>query len=197
MINNYLTKFVDLLVDRKIGKKEDRDIIIYGLMSGIKLLLNIVTTIILGAIFGLILESLIFLIFFSLIRSYTGGYHAERTLSCYIFSSLVIVAVLLAIRFTPQMYILFLNIVIMIIAIPIILKFAPVDALLKPLDNIERKHFRKKGIINLFIECILVFIFYAFKQYKFSYIITLGILVSALLIIIQIIINKNKYSLAE
>ncbi len=196
MFSKSVEKFVDVLLINGIGKKEDKEIIVFGLMSGIKLILNILTTILLGLIFGLVIESLLFLISFSFIRTYTGGYHAKSAINCYLFSSVVVVLVLIAIKFTPAQYVFIASILILLISVPILLKFAPVEARTKPLDEIERKYFRKKGIINLSIECILIFIMFILRFNKLGYIVSLGILVSAILVFMEKFItdiyNKNN-----
>lgn len=185
MLSKSVEKFVDVLLTNGIGKKEDKEIIVFGLMSGIKLILNILTTILLGLIFGLVIESLLFLISFSFIRTYTGGYHAKNAINCYLFSSVVVVLVLIAIKFTSVQYVFIASILIFLISMPILLKFAPVEARTKPLDEIERKYFRKKGIINLSIECILIFVMFILDFNKLGYTISLGILISAILVFME------------
>ena len=54
-----------MFIEKEICKNEDKEIIIQGLTSDIELIFNIVITIILGVIFCLVIESLVFLISFS------------------------------------------------------------------------------------------------------------------------------------
>lgn len=74
--------------------------------------------------------------------------------------------------------------IILLISIPIIFKFAPVETATKPLDDIERKYFRNKVILHLYIELIVLIILLLFKLYILEYIIYLGIMVSAILILL-------------
>lgn len=85
MFKNQITKIADILIKNGVAEIEYKEIIVYGLTFGIELILNILTTIILGFMFGMVIESLIFLISFSLIRTYAGGYHSQSALKCYFF----------------------------------------------------------------------------------------------------------------
>ena len=73
--------------------------------SDIELIFNIVITIILGVIFCLVIESLVFLISFSFICTYLGGYHYKSAINCYLFSSIVVVLVLFIVKSTNIEYI--------------------------------------------------------------------------------------------
>lgn len=158
MLKLQIIKLVDMFIEKEICKNEDKEIIIHGLISGIELIFNIVTTIILGFIFGLVIESLVFLISFSFIRTYSGGYHCKSAINCYLFSSMVVVLVLFIVKSTNIEYILIISMIMLLISIPIIFKFAPVETATKPLDDIEKKYFRNKVILHLYIELIVLII---------------------------------------
>ena len=190
MLSKQIEKFADVIVENKLSKTQDKEIIIYGLTTGLELLFNIFTTIILGFVFGLVLESLVFLISFSLIRTYAGGYHCIKAVNCYLFSSTIVILVLSIVKFTPNEYIFTISIVSLLFSIPILLKFMPVDTKTKSLDDEEKKYFRKKAVVNLIVEtCIIVVSFY-FKQYNWGYIFCLSIIVAAFLVIFEKIIRK-------
>lgn len=138
MLKLQIIKLVDMFIEKEICKNEDKEIIIHGLTSGIELIFNILTTIILGFIFGLVIESLVFLISFSFIRTYSGGYHCKSAINCYLFSSMVVVLVLFIVKSTNIEYILIISMIMLLISIPIIFKFAPVETETKQFDDIEK-----------------------------------------------------------
>lgn len=185
MFCKLVEKFVDVLIINGTAKKEDKEIIVYGLISGVKLMFNIITTLALGLIFGLVIESLVFLISFPLIRTYAGGYHAKSAINCYVFSSIIVALVFGFVKYTPINYIFIVSVFIIVISLPILIKFAPVEARTKPLDNIEKKYFRKKVFVNLIIEFILIFVMFFLDFNKLGYTISLGILVSAVLVFME------------
>ena len=135
MLVKRVEKFVDVLIERDISKYGDRDLIIYGLCTGIEIAFNILTTIVLAFLFKLIIESIVFLIFFSFIRTYTGGYHCQNAINCYFLSSSAIVIVLMIIKITPKEWMYVVCIITLVISVPTILKFAPVETATKPLDE--------------------------------------------------------------
>ncbi len=187
MVKLKIRKFVDVLVEKGISKNEDKEIIVYGLCSGIEFVLNIITTIALGFIFGLVIESLVFLISFSLIRAYAGGYHCKKAINCYFFSSSIVILMLSILKFTPKRYILAISILMLFVCVPIILKLAPMETPTKPLEKVEKKYFRKKTRLHLGVECIVVILLFLFELYNISYVICLGILVTAGLVFLQML----------
>ena len=180
-----MERFTDILIEKGISKSEDKDIICHGLSTGIELMINIITTVALGVLYNLIVESLIFLISFSCIRTYAGGYHCKSSTNCYLMSSGIIALVLTIIKFTADEYIIVSSVVILLISVPIILKIAPISATLKPLDNIEKNHFKKKMTFDLLIECVLVPTLFIVGVHSFAYAICCGITVSAYLVFLQ------------
>lgn len=188
------SKIVDRLIEKGISNQDDRDIIIYGLSFGCELLVNISTAIALGFIWGLVLEAVLFLISFSLLRTYAGGYHCKKSFNCYVLSSGIIVMVLVIIKFTLNVHLFATDIVALLLLLSIftLVKFAPMETPTKPLDNMEKKYFRKKMITHLIVECVSMCILLLYGLHKFAYTICLGILVTAGLILLQKIESKLK-----
>jgi accessory gene regulator B len=185
VIEEQLKKLADVLPESGKCENEDREIIIYGLSSAIELGVNIITTIILGFLFGLILESLIFLISFSFLRTYAGGYHCQKAINCYLMSSGIVALVLAIIKFTPIECMIIIGVAMLLVSVPILLKLAPVGTPSKPLDVDERKHNRKKTINHLFIECVVIPFLFFVGLHSFAFLICLGIMLSSWLVFIE------------
>ncbi|NCC15451.1 MAG: hypothetical protein EOM28_03765 [Clostridia bacterium] len=192
MFTKQMGKLADVLIKNEIAKGQNKDVIVFGLSTGIELAFNIITTVVLGIMFGLVLESLIFLGSFSFIRTYAGGYHCEKAINCYIMSSAIVVLVLFVVKFTPRDYILILSIVLLVVSVPILLKIAPIEASNKPLDKDEFSYFRKKTILHLCIEAILILGLFVLSLYKFAFLICLGLGISGGLIFMQRICCKKS-----
>lgn len=58
-------------------------------------------------------------------------------------SSGIMVLVLTAVKIVPDWYMISINIFILLVSIPVILKFAPVGETNKPLDEVEKQHYCK------------------------------------------------------
>lgn len=191
MFTKQMEKLADVLIKNDMTKAEDKDVIVYGLSTGIELAFNIITTIVLGVMFGLVLESLIFLGSFSFIRTYAGGYHCEKAINCYLMSSGIVVLVLAIVKYTPKDYIFILSIVLLAVSIPLLVKLAPIEASNKPLVEEELTYFRKKTIVHLCIEAVLILGLFVLSLYKFAFLVCLGLGVSGGLIIMQRVHCKN------
>lgn len=185
MLVKQMNKLADVLVEEKITKEEDRDNIVHGLISGCAMLINILTTLTIGIFLGLWIESLIFLITFSFIRTYAGGYHCKKAMNCYFVSSGMTVLVLLMMKMISQEYYLMIGGSFLCISLPILFYLVPVETKTKPLDEVEQRYFRKKAMLHLSLECVAIFLLFMFKLDAFAYVICLGITMSAILVFIE------------
>lgn len=160
MMSMVSDKIVDSMVIGKIIPAEDRDLYVYGFHQGFVLLANIITTIIVGLFFGMVIESIIFIMTYLPLRSYAGGYHAKTPTRCYFISIFMIAAVLSAIRFpnwnAPVV------IACLIVAAAIIVILSPVEDANKPLDEIEKVVYKKRARTILAIELGIAGLFAVF-----------------------------------
>lgn len=185
MIGNKIEKLADMILENEKEHLADKDIIVYGLLNAIEQGASIITTVILGCLFGLLIESLLFLISFSMIRMYAGGYHCNKEIHCYFMSSGIIIAVLAIVKLTPIDYVIPIGVVILFVSVPIILKIAPIGTTNKPLDEVEKKHYRKKTILNLEIECFIILVLLIIELNVFAFVIILGIMVAMGVVLLQ------------
>ena len=89
------------------------------------------------------------------------------------------------VEFTPSEYILVISIILLLFSVPVILKFAPIETPTKPLDDAEQKYFRKKTVLHLCVECVLVGVLFILNLNGFGYVVCLGIMMSAILVFLQ------------
>lgn len=188
MFNKKIEYLADMIVESDNSNSIEKDIIVYGLSSALEQGISILITVVLGVLFGLLFESFIFLISFSMIRIYAGGYHCKKSTHCYLISSGMMISALVLVKLIPIEYITSLSVILLLISVSVILKFAPVGAINKPLDNMEKKYYRKKTLFYLSLECCIIFIFFIAGMQKAAFVICLGITISAFLLIGQKII---------
>lgn len=134
-------------------QSENREIYRYGFQQGFTILLNIVTIVIIGLVLKSLLQALLFMMFYFPLRSYAGGFHAKTAIRCYVYSMVIIVMILLAIRFAPITNLIYT--IITVISSVVILSLAPVQDHNKPLDQTERKVYKVRTLIVWAIEVIL------------------------------------------
>ncbi|MBR4101849.1 MAG: accessory gene regulator B family protein [Oscillospiraceae bacterium] len=159
-------RFTEELEKQRVILSEDREIYRFGIQQGLNLVLNLLTTIAIGLLCGMLWESVLFMLFYMPLRRYAGGYHAKTHLRCYLYSVLMITMVLLAIKFLPLGK--FICSCLMLAGGIVIVLFAPIEDANKPLDGVEQRIFRKRTWSILFIESCF-FIFSLVVQLKMCY----------------------------
>lgn len=159
MIENLVARFLKFQL--KIGtiKEDDINVYQYGYTLAFEVMLNLICSLSLGIMLGIIKEVIFFLCIFIPLRSFSGGYHADKAWKCIILSNLIVVGTVVVSK------ILFFNRKLNIVMIVNVL----VIALLSPNDSSNRKlDFREKVmykyltlvvlIIELIIEIVLIFV---------------------------------------
>ncbi len=185
MLATKLEKLADVLMENETNPNIDKDIIVYGLNSAIEQGLSMITAIVLGWMFGLTLEIIVFMVSFTFIRTYAGGYHCKKAINCYLSLSGVILVVLLVTKLMPNEVLGIASLIILVASAPILYKFAPVETPTKPLDEIEKKYYHRKILVNLSFECIIILILSTLKFNTFAFVVCIGIIISAGLVMIE------------
>ena len=94
------------------------------------------------------------------LRIYTGGYHSSTHSGCYILSVVLTVSVLTAGKYIIAVGLNYLCVALGIIGIILIIWLAPVEDCNKPLDQIEKKVFRKRSMISLVIWFVVMIVLF-------------------------------------
>lgn len=130
----------------------------YGVKQLLTILLNWITTLAIGWAFGMIWESILFTAAYIPLRSYAGGFHAKTPVRCYLYSIFMIIAVLMVLRFVPEQNIC--DGIAYFISSVIFWRLAPVEDQNKPLDEIEKKVFRRRTIFVWCLESAVIILFF-------------------------------------
>ena len=116
-----------------------------------------------GAMFNVLLQSIIFFFMFFSIRQFAGGYHAATETRCDILSTLSIVASIGIIKLSKiydfKTILLFITVVSMVL----IFFLCPLDKPEKPLSEKEFKYFSKISWIILLVISSIIIVSYFFK----------------------------------
>lgn len=157
---------------------------IYVFLSG---LFHLISVIVLGLCFGMVLEGLVFYCSFILIRKFAGGYHAKTPTRCYIFSVITSVVALYLIKligYTNSVY-YYIFAIIEILCIVFIMIASPLDNENKPLNAKEKKIFK---ILSVVISSLLFVISLLLKWVGFdilSVAVSFGIIMCAVVIFLR------------
>lgn len=150
-------KFADSVMPflEKYNSYTDKDKIIahYGLETLYILTTKMIIITLISVLFGITKEMFIFLLFYSVLRSYAGGLHLSSSIECTILSSIILIG--LPIVCKNIIIIESLRIIIIGFSICLFALYSPADTYKKPLIKEEK---RVKLRLLSFIMCILYFI---------------------------------------
>ncbi len=157
MISSAANNITNYLICKKVIKDDDREIYQYGFEQVFSSLLNIATMLLLGIILGKIYQSLVLILSFMALRSYSGGYHANTPLHCYLLTVMSISAALSIMKFITIDRFICLGL--LVLSSVVILLLSPIGSKNKPLDEIEKIIYRKKTIIVWSVETCVAIVF--------------------------------------
>ena len=150
-------RFIEFMLENKIIPEQDKEIYRFGFVLMLRIILNVLTLLFIGTCFNMIVESITFLICFLMLRSYSGGFHSDNPVICFLISVLATISMLFVIK--SGMWSVQFSCVLIVLSLGVILRYAPVEHKNKPLEEIERKIYRKRlwGIV-----CVLIFVMFMF-----------------------------------
>ena len=159
MIKRAVTRLVSAQIRLGTIQESNRKVYEYGYQLMIEAFINVVISLLLGAVLGCFKEVVFFLIVFMPLRSFCGGYHAAKTWQCTVLSNLVVLLVivvskvsLLAGIITP-VYILG-----DIVIGGMIVLFAPVDNENRRVGEKERRRYKMTASVVMSVEALLCII---------------------------------------
>ena len=92
-------QITEKLLKENIISTDNRALYCYGIRNGLIMMMNLVTVVIIGIILNQVISGIVFMSLYMPLRTFAGGYHARTPERCYVFSVILIFAVLLAINY--------------------------------------------------------------------------------------------------
>ena len=144
-------RIADWLVQGGAIAAEEREVYEFGLDKLFSSLVNFFFVVALGLLFGVLLQAMVFYVAYIMLRVYAGGYHAEKPLTCFFASIIVLIPCLVAIRFYQiwNVPVVFWSLLVGSAAVLVLL--GPVEHRNKPLDALEKIVYRCRMLRNLVI----------------------------------------------
>ena len=160
VISEFAEKISNKMVNRGIVQSEDAELYQYGIENSITVAGNLLASVLLGILTGRLGIVLVFLLFYSSLRSYSGGVHCKSKLGCFILSMLVLLVPVFSYKWVMEMVAFPVLIVVGVIAIVVVLVLSPVESISKPLDDEERKYYRRISHCIVALQgCVLVILY--------------------------------------
>lgn len=169
MISKISAKMADYLFIKSAISKEDREIYSYGFFILLSRIMFFIISATVGLIFHLLPESIVFFVFFSLIRAYAGGIHASTELRCTFFTSAAIFVCVFGIKLSVKHNADYLLLALLILSAILIFLLSPLDTQEKPLAERERKRFKKLSCVFAAVIVFAASVLYLLDLKSFSF----------------------------
>lgn len=143
------------MVERGIIKEEEQELYQFGIRNGMILLLNVVTALVIGLLTEQLAVVAVFTLSFMVLRSYTGGYHSDSRIFCYLGSNLVLLVPVYTQAVFYKTSLAWL-LAVLLVSAGIIFLLSPMHSKNRKLDKEEQKHFGRKArlIAALELACL-------------------------------------------
>ena len=116
------------------------------------------------------------------LRSCAGGYHAKTPVRCYVFSIILIFAVVLAMKYVH--FTVFICSIMIVGSSIVILRLAPVEDKNKSLDAEEQKVYRKRTYLIWAAELAVAIICFCLQRISPAVCLTMTFLVMAAMLVL-------------
>ena len=175
-------KIIANMIKSGVSIEADREVYIYGLTQLFRTLLNLFSTVIIGVCMGKLAESVVFVICMMLIRSYSGGYHSDSPIRCYLVSVSAVIIVLGSIKLSVWNE--YLSALVMAVSIGILLLYAPMGHRNKPLEDIEILIYKRR-LKWILLAVTVVFISFMIANWiTLAYAVSLAVLLSTVMLLV-------------
>lgn len=189
MLGKFVNKITQKLIFDNVIDSEDADIYYYGIELSLMNLCGITVSIIIGIIFQMLIEAVVFLLAFIITRRFTGGYHADSSLLCLVITSAVISIVLTLVKIcTLSIITCFLM---GLLSFLIIVIFAPIENKNKPLSISLKKRCKKISTLLILVQNLASYIFWAFNIELYE-IVSFAMLFVAISIILSVLTKGGR-----
>lgn len=181
--------FSFVLVRNRIISEEDREVYIYGLELILNSLLVVGTIILLGILFNKVITTVIFLMVFCSIRSYSGGYHASQYWKCYCIGCLAYLSVITVVHSTTISHMKIDSLIFLGISYIGIFSIAPLNSEKNPKtpQEMKKNNVITKILINVYTTTAVIGILVYPQGMKIWFVIACTQLVVAIFLMITIL----------
>ncbi|EQB3098785.1 accessory gene regulator ArgB-like protein [Clostridium botulinum] len=157
--------------------KDTEEIIAYGAFSVLQTIWALLCVVILGAMWNVLVESVIIALTAAAYRKYSGGIHANTPNKCAFLGAIIFVGfafIVKNINISVNLFFVLIGILTFIYSYYAIYKFVPVDTKAKPIENedeilkLRRYSFFIISIL-FFIEALLLLFYFKYKNEMLIY----------------------------
>lgn len=161
MINKLSSLISSKFVEHNIISKNVKDVYMYGIEITISSIIGFVITCLIGLLFRMLMQTMLFYVIFILLRSMTGGYHAKTYLKCNFIFSIITLFIVTFSKAAYEMQISFGILTLLFLpSIAIFIWIAPVENVNKPIKAEKRVYWKSISIVTSVLLYLLSLLLY-------------------------------------
>jgi len=184
MFNKLAIEITNYMETTNTIQSEEREIYLFGIKQVLFMLLGFFTMLLIGLLFRAFFYTVIFASAFIPLRSFAGGYHAQTQLRCYFAS--IAMTVFVAVMYLEVSLSNSVMVVLLLVFGTLIIALSPIGSANKPLDNLEKRVYKRKTLQICIAEIFIALVFILLRiQF-----ITVGIFWALMMILVLQILEK-------
>lgn len=172
MLDKMVLRMVQYLVANHMVSQEEAEVYAYGLGQLILTLVNIATIIFLGLIFRMVGESILFMIAYMPLRTYSGGYYGKTRKESFIYGILILLTAFIIIRYLSYSELLVISL--LSFSGILIFSLAPVGVIYQKLGQDEIEKYKVKSRLLFIGECSITILFALLGLYHLAVTVTIA-----------------------
>ena len=193
MINKLSSLISSKFVEHNIISKSVKDVYRYGIEITISSIIGFVITCLIGLLFRMLMQTMLFYVIFILLRSMTGGYHAKTYLKCTFIFSIITLFIVTFSKAAYEMQISFGILTLLFLpSIAIFIWIAPVENVNKPIKAEKRVYWKSISIVTSVLLYLLSLLLYKSQHTLEATVIVITIFSVSILCMIPIIQKGGK-----
>lgn len=193
MINKLSSLISSKFVEHNIISKSVKDVYRYGIEITISSIIGFVITCLIGLLFCMLMQTMLFYVIFILLRSMTGGYHAKTYLKCNFIFSIITLFIVTFSKAAYEMQISFGILTLLFLpSIAIFIWIAPVENVNKPIKAEKRVYWKSISIVTSVLLYLLSLLLYKSQHTLEATVIVITIFSVSILCMIPIIQKGGK-----
>ena len=158
-------KFSNFLLRSKVIPQEYYEIYVYGNELLLSFIFSTSIIILIGLLFKRIIQTMLFLTIFILVRRHTGGYHAHTYFRCKLTTIMTYLSVLVLSEFTNIIMVHYL--ILLVLGLFIIIFIGPIENPNKPISVEQKRRNKLMGVVLFTMILVFSFLLYC-RQSAFS-----------------------------
>lgn len=177
------------IIRSEARKESERELYEYAVYSILLSLSPIVFTLTIGTIFGCVGRSICIMLPFTIIRKFSGGYHAKRATTC-LFSSTLVLILCIILSFYVQCGWTLISL--SVGATASLIHFSPIDNDNRLLSKEEKRCYKKSTIVITVLFLVIDILLFVSHMNTCAVCISIGLVLSACLQYPALFKRKNN-----